>query len=142
MNPYDTHLTEKIMSASPAELTAMLYAGAQGALEKARKCLRDGDIMGRSQAVSKAMEIVVELDSALDDSRGGEMARGLRQLYDYVLGELQRGHILQQDQPFANAGTVLSALQDGWKAACQAGASETAAYASAGTEASNYSFAA
>lgn len=143
-NPYETHLTEKILSASPIELTVMLYTGAQEAVTKARKCLHEKDIMGRSQAVSKAMEIVAELDSSVDESRGGELAKGLRELYAYVLTELQRGHITQQEQPFVEAGAVLATLLEGWKAACQPRSAEPLPYASAyaGAEGSRYSYAA
>lgn len=142
-NPYESHLTEKIMSASPLELTMMLYEAAQGSIKKARKCLYEKDIMGRSEAVCKAMAIVAELDSAVDETRGGELAKGLRELYAYVLNELQRGHILQEEKPFADAQSVLETLKEAW-ATCQPKTVEVSTYASpySGQQATRYSYAA
>lgn len=141
-NPYESHITEKIMSASPIELTVMLFTAAHDSISKARKCLREHDIMGRSEAVSKAMEIVAELDSSVDPARGGEIAKGLRELYAYVLGQLQHGHLTQREQPFIEAANVLQTLKDAF-AGClppSAEASYAPAYATPGL--ARYSYAA
>lgn len=117
-NPYESHLAEKIMGASPMELSVMLFSAAQESISRARKCLCEKDIMARSAAVSRAMAIVAELDASVDESRGGDIAKGLRELYAYVLNNLQRGHVIQEEQPFIEAGKVLEILREGF-AGCQ-----------------------
>jgi len=142
-NPYESHLAEKIMGASPMELSVMLFSAAQESISRARKCLYEKDIMARSAAVSKAMAIVVELDASVDESRGGEVAKRLRELYAYALNNLQRGHVIQEEQPFIEAGKVLEILREGF-VVCQPATVEAPAYHTACStpESARYTYAA
>ena len=46
--------------------------------------------------------------------RGGEVARSLDQLYDYVTGRLLDASFTQQTGPLDDAVKVLTTLRDGW----------------------------
>lgn len=115
-NPYEKHLTEKVMSASPMELTMMLYAAAREAINGARLALQANDAMTRSRHISRAMNIIAELNNSLNVEQGGEPAARLRDLYVYVVGQLQEAHIQQTEQPLVDAQNVLSTLEQAWKA--------------------------
>ena len=58
---HDAYLEGRILSADPLELVRLLYQGCSDAVRDARRRLADGDIAGRSQAVTRAYEILAEL---------------------------------------------------------------------------------
>lgn len=112
----DTYLSDKILSADPIELVHMLYERAIRLIGDARKSLAAGDILGRSQAISKALEIVAELEGSLDHQAGGEISRNLERLYQYMRTRLMTANVKQQDQPLAEVETLLGTLGEAWKA--------------------------
>src|SRR6185295_10441697 len=96
-----TYLEARVMSATPLELVRILYDAARQAVEEARRCLAAGDIAARSRQISKAGSILVELAASLDESRGGEIARRLKALYDYMGMRLLDANVRQADEPLA-----------------------------------------
>jgi flagellin-specific chaperone FliS len=61
------------------------------------------------------VEVAVELARALDDERGGDLSRSLRQLYTYVLEQVNEGNARQEDRCFANAENVVVPLAEAWQ---------------------------
>jgi flagellar protein FliS len=114
-NIYDSYQEAQVLSASPMELVRLLYRGALEAIGGARRCLAAGDIAGRSQAITKALKILVELTSSLDHRQGAELSRTLVELYDYIQRLLIDANCRQQDGPLAEAGTLLTTLLEAWE---------------------------
>lgn len=114
-NPYQNYLENEILMADPLKLVVLLYRGALDAISSAREHLAAGNIRARSQAVTKAMNIIAELRKSLDFERGGEISINLERLYAYVFGLLAEGNARQIDAPFADAEKLLSTLLEGWE---------------------------
>lgn len=112
---YDVYLESRIESAEPVHLVRLLYQGALEAVRDARRCLASGDIAGRSRAVSKAFEILVELNGSLDHARGGEIAARLGQLYDYIERRLLEANARQVDEPLTEVLGLLTTLCEAWQ---------------------------
>lgn len=113
--PYGNHLEEAVLAASPAELTNMLFERLLSEIRSARVYLQSGEIALRSASAARAVAIGAELARALDDERGGELSRSLRQLYGYVLDQVNEGNTRQQDRCFANAEEVVLPLAEAWQ---------------------------
>lgn len=113
-NAHDTYLEERILSADPLELIHMLYQGAMTAVADARRHLAEGRIQERAQAVCKACNILVELNSSLDLAQGGEFGVRLSQLYGYLFRRLVEANIRQKDEPLAEVAGLLATLLEGW----------------------------
>jgi flagellar protein FliS len=113
-NAHDTYLEERILSADPVELVEMLYQAAITAVNDARRYLANGEIRARARSVSKACDILVELNTSLDYARGGEMSVRLGQLYGYMHRRLVEGNFRQADQPLAEVAGLLGTLLEGW----------------------------
>ena len=111
------YLENKVFAADPVGLVCLLYEGAIDSLLQARACLQEGRIHERSEAISKAMRIVLELQSSLDEERGGEISRGLAQLYAYIQERLAETNAQQKIGPLEEALRLLSIVDEGWKAA-------------------------
>jgi flagellar protein FliS len=111
---HDTYLEERILSADPVELVQMLYQAGIAAVGDARRHLAEGQIPARARSVSKACEILMELNASLDFERGGEMSVRLAQLYGYMHRRLVEGNFRQKDEPLAEVTGLLVTLQEGW----------------------------
>jgi len=121
-NAHDTYLEERILSADPVELIQMLYQAALTAVADARRHLAERQILARAQSVSKACNVLVELNTSLDFAGGDEFTVRLSQLYGYMHRRLVEANLQQNDQPLAEVSGLLSTLMEGWagvKAALQ-----------------------
>ena len=83
-----TYQTQALMTASPAQLVAMLLEKATASLNEAIAAIESGQIEDRWRANKRAMEIINHLDLTLDMDRGGEIAENLRSLYSFALRRL------------------------------------------------------
>ena len=110
----EAYLENRILSADPVELVRLLYQAALAAVRDARLALAAGDIAPRSRAISKACEIVIELNAALDHSRGGDISPRLAALYDYILKRLLDANLQQSDTPLSEVLSLLTTLAEGW----------------------------
>jgi flagellar protein FliS len=111
---YDTYLEGRILSADPLELVRLLYQGCSDAVSEARHRLSEGDIAGRSRAITRAYDILVELATSLDPARGGEVAQRLGLLYDYMQRRLLDANLQQADGPLAEVLGLLATLGEAW----------------------------
>ena len=110
-----SYLEQKTLSATPVELVAMLYAKAIGELQEARRQLADRNVALRSTAISKACDIIGELDGSLNMQIGGDLAVRLRSLYRYALVRLLDANMQQADEPLAEVLSLLITLSEGWQ---------------------------
>ena len=83
-NPYQAYEEGSVSSQHPMRLVVALYEGALEAARNAEACLGNGDILGRSKAVNKALRILTELLVSLDYEKGGEISLSLKRLYGYM----------------------------------------------------------
>jgi flagellar protein FliS len=114
-NGHDAYLESRVLSADPIELVHMLYQGCAQAVREARHHLQQGEIAGRSRAITKACEILMELNGALDHERGGVIAQHLAELYAYMHGRLLEANIHQADAPLIEVQGLLSTLGEAWE---------------------------
>ena len=115
-NAHERYLEERVLSADPVELVHIMYDAAIGAVRDARRHLEDKDIIARSQSISKACNILAELNTALDFEHGGEFSARLSQLYGYMYRRLVEANLKQSDEPLAEVARLLGTLLDGWAA--------------------------
>lgn len=116
MNWKAAYLESRILSADPVELVCILYEHAILAVEDARECIGRGDIAARSKAISKAIAIVGELESSLDHKGGGEVARNLARLYQYIRIRLLAANSKQDAGPLVEVERLLNTVAEAWRA--------------------------
>ncbi|MCL4402721.1 MAG: flagellar export chaperone FliS [Acidobacteria bacterium] len=112
-HPYAAYLESDIISATPVQLVRMLYRAALDSIGEARRCLAAGKIRERSAAISRALEILVELSGSLDPA-AGELSVRLAALYDYMQRRLIDANFHQADAPMAEAASLLETLAEAW----------------------------
>jgi len=135
----DAYLESKLTAADPIELVRMLYEGAIQSIGEARRQLNAGDIRARSGAITKAAGILAELVSSLDHERGGEIAKRLNCLYDYMLQRLADANREQVEAPLIEVAGLLASLDQAWAGIVPARpVAPVASYAAAGAGGGEY----
>jgi flagellar protein FliS len=97
------------------QLVYMLYEGALNHMKSARIKIESGDIMSKGKHFSKATLIISELSNVLDMEKGGEIARNLRGLYEYVLQRLLYANLNNDIAAIEDSEKVIETLKSGWK---------------------------
>lgn len=115
----DRYLTERVMTASPAELTAMLYDAAVGALKSAIRLQQQNDVIGARPRIQKAQDIVLELRTTLNPE-AGELADSLDALYTFAWTQMLEGSVRGDSRKIQAALDVIEPLQQAWREACLA----------------------
>jgi flagellar protein FliS len=118
-NPY---LEQQAATATPAELTAMLYSGAVSRVMAAIEMLGEGDVDGARSRLLRTQEIVLELRCSLDHDAGGQIAANLDRLYDFTYTRLVRAVVERDVKAAQDALDVLVSMRDAWREACLAAA--------------------
>ena len=78
---FDKYLSQQVLSASPAELVAMLHDRAILLLHDVVVAIEAGDVKRRWKSNSKATAIIAELWQSLDMERGAEIAENLSSFF-------------------------------------------------------------
>ncbi|BES17801.1 flagellar export chaperone FliS [Escherichia fergusonii] len=114
-----------VMSASPHQLIEMLFDGAHSALVRARLFMQQGEIVAKGEALSKAINIIDNgLKAGLDEEKGGELARNLSSLYDYMIRRLLQANVRNDVQAIEEVEGLLGNIADAWKQISPKGVSQ------------------
>jgi len=114
----DAYKQQYVMTASPGELTLMLYDGCIKEIKLMRMYIGEGSIEKASNAALQAQAIFSELMRTLDMSI--EMSTGLYNLYDFMIRELTSANVQKQVQKIEYVLQLLEDLRDTWQQAVRA----------------------
>jgi len=103
------------LSADPLKLVRMCYEGAISSLKHARDAYIDRDYETKNKALTKALDIINELNSALDMERGAEIAKNLRSLYLYMTTALTEADLKRNLTVFDEVIRMLEELESAWQ---------------------------
>jgi flagellar protein FliS len=105
---------DSLIEAEPARRIVMLYDEAIAAIRIAGMAAASGDIEGRCNAVTAAMEIVGFLYMTLDSEQGGEVAANLGSIYAHVMAQLPRVNVYNDVETAERMVAMLEPLRDSW----------------------------
>ena len=75
------------------------------------------EIAKKGEYIGKLQDIVIELNNSLDFEVGGDIAKELSSLYDYVLFASTQANIKITKEPLEGCLNVLNTLYAGWSEA-------------------------
>jgi len=104
-----------VVTASPTKLVVMLYEGAIRFLTNAARDIRNGDLVSKSESVSRAVAIIQHLRGTLDLEKGEHIARDLDSLYQYTLSRVLEGSTKLNPAAIEEGIKVLSNLLPAWE---------------------------
>lgn len=105
----------QVVTSSGIQLVVMLYDGAIQSIEMARRDIQANNVREKARHIGRALAIVGELNSALDYEQGGEIARSLHRLYDYMLMELVEANARNNAQKLEGPLRCLNILREAWR---------------------------
>ena len=107
-------LPKELRDASQCRLVVTFYDQIVAALEDAIVAVEAGEIERRYNAIKTATGLISELYLSLDEEFGGDIARNLGQIYNYVLNRLPRVNTHNDPAPAENGLRLLKPLRDSW----------------------------
>lgn len=108
---------QMVLTASPAKLIELLLDKAINVLEEAKKLIDEKDYTGANEKIVRAQDIVMELNLALDVEKGGDIAKNLRALYNYMYRTLVEANIKKDKNMIDDVKVLLSDLLSTWREA-------------------------
>ncbi len=108
-----TYGNNKVNTASPAELTLMLYEGAVKFCNKAVVALEKRDYEGVNYNIQRTRNIVVELKTTLNHKY--PVADDFEKLYDYIFMLLVDANMKKDMELLERALEELRSIRDIWK---------------------------
>ena len=103
-----------VETASKEQILLMLYQAAIKNCKKAIEAIDQKNIAKKGEYIGKLQDIVVELSNSLDFEVGGEVAKELASLYDYILYSSTQANIKIDKTHLEGCLKVLNTLYDGW----------------------------
>lgn len=118
MNPYlKQYQQTQIQTASPEKLLIMLYDGAIQFLNKALRAIQDQNIQESHNNIVGAQKIIAEFMNTLDLEVGGDAARSLYNLYEYLHYRLVQSNINKNPEMITEVIDHLKGLKQTWEEA-------------------------
>ena len=108
------NITSGVEEADPHRLIQMLM---QGALEKiaiAKGYLTRGDTNGKGSHISWAISIIEGLRASLNMDEGGEVAKNLEDLYEYMIRRLLRANLENDSALLDEVSSLLQTVKAAW----------------------------
>ncbi len=106
-----------ILTANRGQILLMLYEAAIKNVKKATIAIEKKDLSAKGLALGKALDIVNELLNTLDFEVGGEIARNLEGLYNFMTEQLIKANMENNKEPLAAVQKLLETLLSAWKVA-------------------------
>ena len=105
-----------VHAATPHQLVMMLFDGYADSLIEARGALAAKQIERKGRAIGRAVRIIEEgLKASLNLTDGGELAADLRDLYAYVIVQLTRANLHNDDAALQQCRNLIEPLRAAWK---------------------------
>lgn len=116
-NPYAKIKQNSILTASPQELTLMLYNGAIKFCNQAIEAIKARDIEMAHNKIIRVDDIVLEFMISLDMSY--EVASGMQLMYDYMHRRLGEANMTKDIEILEEVNELLREFRDTWKEAME-----------------------
>ena len=116
MKGLDVYKEAAVTTQNKGRLIVMLYDGAIKFLRQAIQNIDAEDYAAKGRNIQKAQDIILELNTVLDMETGGEVAKNLRSLYNFMSRHLTQANIKCDTQMLREVLSILEELNQGWRA--------------------------
>jgi len=110
---YQTYQNNAVNTASPGELTLMLYNGCIKFIKQSIKEMNEKDYEAKNKNIQKAQNIIHELMITLD--KDVAISKQILPLYDFILFELREANTQNDVSKLESALEFVTEFRDTWK---------------------------
>jgi len=115
MNGIAAYQETAVATQGKGRLIVLLYDGAIKFMRLAVKELEAGNHEAKGRYITRAQDIINELNAVLDTDAGGEIAANLRKLYCFMSNHLSEANIKCDAQMIREVITIMEELNQSWK---------------------------
>lgn len=116
-NPYKVYEQNSVSTASPGELTLMLYNGCLKFINAAKQSIKRDNIKDRNINIQKAQNIIRELMVTLQMEY--EVSKNIIPLYEYIYNRLIEANIKNDLTILEEVEELVTEFRDTWKQVIQ-----------------------
>ncbi|MDR7073132.1 flagellar export chaperone FliS [Fictibacillus barbaricus] len=116
-NPYQAYQNNSVQTASPGELTLMLYNGCLKFIGLARTAIENKNIEEKNTNLLKAQNIIKELMVTLNMDL--EVSKSLMQMYDYINRRLVEVNLHNNTEILDEVEDYVTDFRNTWKEVIQ-----------------------
>ncbi|WP_163579019.1 flagellar export chaperone FliS [Gracilibacillus saliphilus] len=110
---YQAYQNNSVNTASPGELTLMLYNGCLKFTKQAKKAIEANDHQTKNEMIQKTQNIIRELMVTLDQD--APIAKEIMPLYDFAYHALTQANIKNDLEQLEQAREIIENFRDTWK---------------------------
>lgn len=116
-NPYEQYQQNSVTTASPGELTLMLYNGCLKFITLGKQAIQENNIEAKNTNIIKAQKIIQEFMVTLNMDQ--EISENLMHLYDYLHRQLIQANIKNDVTILEEVEGFITEFRDTWKEVIQ-----------------------
>lgn len=116
-NAYNAYKQNSVTTASPGELTLMLYNGCIKFIHQAKKAIELKDIPNRNKYIQKSQAILIELMATLNMDI--PVSKDMYNLYEYMHYQLTQANIKNDASILDEVESLTVDFRDTWKQVIQ-----------------------
>lgn len=116
-NPYQAYQSNSVTTASPGELTLMLYNGCIKFIKLARKAIEENNIEVKNTNLQKAQNIIREFMITLN--MDVEVSKNMMSMYDYMNRRLMEANLKNDHEILAEVEGLVTEFRDTWQQVIQ-----------------------
>lgn len=109
-------LESEIIVASPHRIIQLMFAGALQRLAQARYAMEQNDLANKGVYIGKAVSIIIGLQNSLNMDAGGQIAKNLSDLYDFMLRKITEANLNNDVKAIDDVCDILRTIKEGWDA--------------------------
>lgn len=116
-NPYQAYQKNSVNTASPGELTLMLYNGCLKFIRQGRQAIENDDLENKNTNLQKAQRIIQELMTTMDANV--PISKDIMPLYEYINRRLVEANINSEIDILDEVAELVTEFRDTWKQVIQ-----------------------
>ena len=111
----NVYFENSVKTASPTKLVELLYKNSVERLEKAVKAIEKNNLIEANHEIIRVEEIILELNVSLNIEKGGEVAKNLRLLYNYIYEQLIQANLKKDIDTLTEVKSLIKDLYETWR---------------------------
>jgi len=104
-----------VESASAHRLVVMLFDGLLERIAQAKGAIQQQDYENKGNKINDAISIVFGLRDSLDATNGGDLAKNLESLYDYVQRMLMQANLKNDEALLDECAQLIINVSSAWR---------------------------
>ncbi|MBO7912245.1 MULTISPECIES: flagellar export chaperone FliS [Vibrio] len=104
----------QLTAASPHKIVQMLMAGAIERLIQGKAAMQAGNIPVKGERLGKALDIIISLRSCLSMDDGGDIAKNLDQLYEFMITQISAANHKNDPQAIDDVIDIIREIKSAW----------------------------